>query len=119
VLVGVLWGLAGCIPPSTLLVNDEGNVSRCASYGTGGYGMETAASLHTSCVTDMKELGDVPLPPVRMGVNYALATSRVEKVEADSGAARVAVCTRPGVHGRGQCCLCSWTGFLPSVDRFF
>src|SRR5262245_57001295 len=90
-LGGVLWSLSGCMPPSTLFVNDEGNVSRCASYGTGGYGMETAASLHTSCVNDLKQLGYVSVPPVRMGVHYALATSRVEKVEADSGAARAGI----------------------------
>ena len=67
--------MLGCVTPSTLLVNREGKVVRCASYGY-GYGIagaiaiSTAESTHASCVTDMKRVGFIELPRVSIGVYF-------------------------------------------------
>jgi len=86
-----MFFLVGCITPSTLLVNDEGKIYRCVSYGTGAYGMATAAGIHSTCVSDMKKLGYVSLPPVRLGIGYAPGTHHVGKIFPDSGAAKAGI----------------------------
>jgi membrane-associated protease RseP (regulator of RpoE activity) len=73
----LLLGLTtiGCVTPSTLLVNREGKVMRCASTGY-GYGiagaiaMSTAEATHSRCVSDMKRLGFIELPNVSIGVYW-------------------------------------------------
>lgn len=60
--------LTACAAPSTLLVNSQGKVQRCAAYGAGWLGTPTAFKIHESCVDDMKKLGYMELPDVLLGV---------------------------------------------------
>jgi serine protease Do len=89
--LGFMFFLVGCITPSTLLINDQGQIYRCSSYGAGGLGMAMASGIHSTCVNDMKKLGYVPLPPVRVGVELAPGTKRVTKILPNSGAARAGI----------------------------
>ena len=78
VLVGVL--ASGCATPSTLLMNQQGQVIRCASSGWGYVGAPMAQLSHDRCVSDYKKLGYLELPDVRLGfVPEYLDTSIVVK----------------------------------------
>lgn len=63
--------LAGCVTPSTVLVNREGKVMRCASYGYGNaWAIGAAEGIHSSCVRDAKLVGFVPIPMATLGIFY-------------------------------------------------
>ena len=50
--------LAGCVTPSTLMVNGRGQVVRCSAYGYGGLlHLAAAYAIRDQCVEDMKKLG--------------------------------------------------------------
>lgn len=63
---------SGCVTPSTMMVNREGKVMRCSSYGY-GYGVmgaiatSTAEQTHAQCVRDAKIVGFVPIPVTALG----------------------------------------------------
>ena len=81
--------LDSCATPSTLLVNQEGKVMRCASHGWGYIGAPMAGSIHDGCVSDFKKLGFVPLPDVVWGVrlaDWSSSPARVKLVEGGSSA---------------------------------
>ena len=83
--------LSGCVTPSTLLVNDQGQVMRCAAYGSGAYGVATATSIHSTCVNDMKKLGYVVLPDVTMGLVLEPGTTHVKTVTPSGSAAQAGI----------------------------
>jgi membrane-associated protease RseP (regulator of RpoE activity) len=60
--------ITGCLNPSTLLINDEGQMHRCAASGAGALGMAMAGSEHGRCVTDMKKVGYVPVSDATLGI---------------------------------------------------
>jgi membrane-associated protease RseP (regulator of RpoE activity) len=58
--------LFGCATPARLwMINDRGEVRECASY------------MNTRCAEDLQRVGYVPLPTVRIGVNFAPSDSLV------------------------------------------
>jgi len=59
--------LVGCATPSMMLVNDKGQVIRCASYGYGYVGAPMAAAIYDQCVRDYQKVGYVELPDVKIG----------------------------------------------------
>lgn len=59
--------LTGCVSPSTLLVNQDGNGYRCATTGWGWGGIMAAEAGHSSCVKDYQRLGYVKLPETTIG----------------------------------------------------
>jgi len=67
-----LAGLAsGCVTPSTLLVNREGKIMRCAAHGWGNaIAIGTAEQIHDSCVRDARLVGFIPLPQTGLGVHF-------------------------------------------------
>jgi membrane-associated protease RseP (regulator of RpoE activity) len=75
IMIFLLAVLAGCATPSTMLVNRQGKVVRCAATGY-GYGIAgaiaigTAEASHSKCVSDMRRVGFVRLPNVSMGVEW-------------------------------------------------
>ena len=74
--------LAGCmISPSTLLVNEEGNVQRCSAYGYGLDGAPMAQQIHDSCVNDFRKLGYVELPEVIWGVRSQMKEKKLVVLE--------------------------------------
>lgn len=68
----LLTTVVGCVTPSTMMVNREGKVVRCATAGY-GYGvagaiaMSTAQQSHDRCVKDAQVLGFVPFPTATLG----------------------------------------------------
>ena len=65
--------LLGCTTPSTLLVNRDGKVVRCAAtrygYGlAGAIAIGAAQSAHSGCVTDARRLGFAEIPDASVGV---------------------------------------------------
>jgi S1-C subfamily serine protease len=66
---------SACVSPSTLLVNRDGRVIRCATTGY-GYGVAgaiaigAAQSAHNACVRDAQRLGFVKLPEAFAGINF-------------------------------------------------
>ena len=58
--------LCGCAAPARLwMINDRGEVRECAHY------------LNTQCAEDLQRVGYVPLPAVRIGVEFAPSDSLV------------------------------------------
>lgn len=49
----MLITLTACATPSTLLVNQEGRVQRCAAHGWGYVGAPMAGMIHSRCVEDL------------------------------------------------------------------
>jgi membrane-associated protease RseP (regulator of RpoE activity) len=76
-LVGLSVGcvLAGCATPSTLLINDEGKVMRCAAAGGGWMGAPMAVMAEQHCVDDAKRLGFFEMPPAKLGVTLDFTKS--------------------------------------------
>lgn len=72
-LVTLLAFISGCSTPSTMLINQEGQLYRCAANGWGYIGAPMAKSIHRGCVDDMKRVGYVEIPQVFWGV--VLSTS--------------------------------------------
>lgn len=83
VLLGLLLaccvGLGGCVTPSTLLVNDDGDVKRCSAYGYGAMGVATAGGIHSGCVADMKKLGYMPLSDVTTGIHAPKGSTVIDR----------------------------------------
>ena len=99
--ITVAFGLLlilGCVTPSTLMVNRDGQVMRCATTGY-GYGiagaiaMTAAQSSHNRCVKDAETLGYVPIPPVTLGFQADLKTKpmRVTQTAANAESAGMKV----------------------------
>jgi S1-C subfamily serine protease len=65
--------LSGCVNPSTMMVNREGQTLRCAATG-GGYGIAGAIAItaanqaHNGCVSDYQKIGFVKIPDATLGV---------------------------------------------------
>ena len=70
IAAGVL--LAGCVSPSAMLVNRQGQTMRCATTG-GGYGIAGAIAIqaaqksYDACVSDYQRIGFVKLPDTTLG----------------------------------------------------
>jgi len=77
---------AGCVTPSTLLVNDQGHVARCSAHGYGVMGVATAGEIHRRCVVDRQTLGYVPLAAVWLGVHTAPGTDVIARFSPQSQA---------------------------------
>jgi|ERR1041385_2687501 len=64
--------LAGCVSPSAMLVNRQGQTMRCATTG-GGYGIAGAIAIsaanrsYNACVSDYQRIGFVKLPDTTLG----------------------------------------------------
>jgi hypothetical protein len=71
-VLALLTTLCGCVTPSTMMVNREGKVVRCATTGY-GYGvagaiaMSTAQQSHDRGVKDAQILGFVSFPVATLG----------------------------------------------------
>ena len=61
--VFLLLSLSGCTTPSTMLVNDQGQIMRCAASGWGWIGTPQALLIHQKCVDDLKSIGYVEMVP--------------------------------------------------------
>ena len=72
VAAGILTlALTACTTPSTMMVNRDGKVLRCSSYGYGNLvAIGAAEGIHSSCVRDARMVGFEPIPPVTTGINY-------------------------------------------------
>ena len=86
-LVRVLLSLApltasivGCTTPSTMLLNQEGQLYRCEAHGWGYVGAPMADSVHRGCVEDMKKVGYVEIPNVTLGVELPASAKLPLKV---------------------------------------
>ena len=68
--------LSGCVSPSTMLVNQNGQMIRCATMG-GGYGIAGAIAItaatqaHNGCVSDFQRVGYVKVPDTMLGFTTA------------------------------------------------
>jgi predicted metalloprotease with PDZ domain len=75
ILATTLLTIIGCATPSTVLVNSEGRVIRCASYGWGtrpviaAVTISTAYAIRDSCVRDAEMIGYVPLSTATTGLH--------------------------------------------------
>jgi len=85
--------LTGCVSPSAMLVNRQGQTMRCATTG-GGYGIAGAIAIsaanrsYNACVSDYQRIGFVKLPDTTLGNFYNTqhrTTSTYQLVEAVSG----------------------------------
>jgi S1-C subfamily serine protease len=94
VIAGIVTLLlcAGCATPSSLMVNSEGRLYRCAASGWGWIGAPLADSIHDRCVSDFKKLGYWELPDRTTGMRLPLtAPFRVLSFEPNSSAASVGI----------------------------
>jgi S1-C subfamily serine protease len=71
----ILCGLTGCATPSTMLVNNQGQVARCAAAGWGWAGAPLAVQAEQRCVDDAKRIGFSELPPMRLGAVFDFRSS--------------------------------------------
>ena len=78
----VIAVISGCSTPSTMLINQEGQLYRCASSGWGYVGAPMANSINRSCVDDLKKVGYVEIPKVVWGVNLPSSAKLPLKVGA-------------------------------------
>jgi PDZ domain-containing protein len=83
---------SACVTPSTMLVNREGKVIRCASYGygwgvAGAIAIGTAEQMHDSCVRDAGMIGFIPVPKAAFGFNVDTKTSPLRIIQVGSNAA--------------------------------
>jgi len=83
--------LAGCVTPSTLLINDQGQVIRCSAQGWGYVGAPMAQMAEESCVKDYKKLGYYELPDVAVGFIFEPGSTRIKSVTTGSAAEEVGV----------------------------
>lgn len=81
--------LSGCVTPSTILVNEDGKVVRCAAHGWGYVGAPMAQGIASSCVNDARKMGFVEVPDAYLGLHFKNPdhAARVTNVEAGSPAA--------------------------------
>jgi hypothetical protein len=85
-LVSLCLLLWGCAAPSTLMVNDEGRVYRCASVGWGIIGIAMDTDMHTGCVADMQRLGYVPMGDAWLGMHTKHGTAEIVRFSPKSHA---------------------------------
>lgn len=85
--------LGGCAAPSTLLVNNQGQVGRCAAAGWGLAGASLAMMAQSRCVEDAERLGFAPLAP---GAPVAAAPRAVVPVVVPAGEADWRICGTAG-----------------------
>jgi hypothetical protein len=83
--------ISGCVTPSTMLVNSEGNTIRCSSYGygtgiPGAIAMGTAQQMHDTCVNDAKLIGFIPIPKAGFGFHADLKTNPLKIIEVGENA---------------------------------
>jgi membrane-associated protease RseP (regulator of RpoE activity) len=68
ILAVLAFIIAGCTTPSTMLVNREGKVMRCAAMGYGNLvAIGIADQMHSRCVEDARIVGFVPIPMATLG----------------------------------------------------
>jgi hypothetical protein len=65
----------GCASPSTMLVNNQGQVARCAAVGWGWAGAPLAVQAEQRCADDAKRIGFSELPPIRLGATFDFRSS--------------------------------------------
>jgi len=68
IVLALLLALAACTAPSTVMMNQDGQVARCEAHGGGLGGVILAGKIYDQCVDDMHRLGFVELPPVLLGI---------------------------------------------------
>jgi hypothetical protein len=83
--------VAGCVTPSMLLINDQGQVIRCSAQGWGYVGAPMAQMAQESCVKDYKKVGYYELPDVVVGFIFEPGSTRIKSVTAGSAAEEVGV----------------------------
>lgn len=89
--------VAGCVTPSTLLVNRQAKVMRCASYGYGNaIAIGTAGQIHDSCVRDARMIGFVPIPEATLGFAFDEPMKKPLRVNEVSGSNAQAAGLRVG-----------------------
>jgi S1-C subfamily serine protease len=64
--------VSGCVTPSTMLVNQDNRVVRCAAHGwgwgiAGVAAMSAAEQSHDRCVSDAMLVGFIPIPKAAYG----------------------------------------------------
>lgn len=70
-LLLLILPLSACVTPSTMMVNRQGKVMRCAAHGYGNaIAIGTAQQIHDSCVNDARQIGFIPLPQAGIGFHY-------------------------------------------------
>ena len=78
--------VSGCVTPSTMMVNREGRLIRCAASGW-GYGiagavaMSAAEQTHDRCVDDAMTIGFIPIPKAAIGFNLDTKSNPMKIVE--------------------------------------
>ena len=81
--------MSSCATPSTLLVNEDGKVVRCAAHGYGNIGAPMAQNIASSCVSDARKMRYVDLPEAYLGLRFVNSdhSTKVTTVEVGSPAA--------------------------------
>lgn len=89
-LLSLLCLVYGCSAPSTMLVNDEGQLYRCAAGGQALAGVQLADSNQSNCVSDFKKVGyfEIPIGQIGVAIDFEAVPPRVSSVSLDSPAAR-------------------------------
>jgi membrane-associated protease RseP (regulator of RpoE activity) len=64
IFAAVAIGLSGCVSPSQMFVNPQGQVMRCSASGWGWAGAPLANSAFNKCVDDMTAIGYAKLETV-------------------------------------------------------
>ena len=78
--------LAGCVSPSAMLVNRQGQTMRCATTG-GGYGIAGAIAIqaaqksYDACVSDYQRIGFVKIPETTVGFSSEYSPLIVVEVQ--------------------------------------
>jgi hypothetical protein len=68
----VCLAASGCASaPDRLWIGDAGDVKSCTAYGWGIAGAIAAHDMNQRCATDLRRLGYVPMPRVRLGIIFA------------------------------------------------
>lgn len=79
--------LSACVTPSTVMVNREGKVMRCAAHGYGNaIAIGTAQSIHDSCVNDARQVGFIPMPQAGIGFRSDTKTTPLKIIEVSPNA---------------------------------
>jgi GAF domain len=94
---------AGCVTPSTLLINEQGQVVRCAAQGWGYVGAPMAQQIEASCVKDYRKLGYYGLPDVIVGFIFEPGSTRIKSVTTGSAAEEVGIRAGDLVTYRSPC----------------
>lgn len=89
-LLSLLCLVYGCSAPSTMLVNDEGQLQRCAAAGHGLVRAQLADPNHNNCVSAFKRVGFFEIPTGQLGaaIDFESVPPEVTSVSLDSPAAK-------------------------------